>query len=733
MKCKVIVLIITLLLAGVTPAFSQDPTMAMSSKSIWLKNGNSKFLGPNKDDYATMSNVAHGYVFVGDGSALQNGKSYNIQTGGKFLYNSAEDWARFDSSASNKTFSWIIEKQKHKCPPSSQDDFIRHGDVILLRNAYYPKSYLYDNEGGKMFAAAGNYPNKPREWIVDWKLTEVPRTQMAANNEIKSPVTSDNFDVIVISGKNNFTKIWDDKGTGAEKDVSIWRPLVPSGYFSLGDVVLSNHMADDRDKKLYTLAIRPKQGKEHLLAKPIGVTELWNDAGTGAEKDIRINKLNCPPGFNALGVIGNNLPDECRCVADSETAKGSWGSTTQNEPLSAYWTDKGSGASKDVSFWRVSAGMVNGKNQLALSPNTFYSSDRHATVPVDTPYALKLTFSNVKIFDEKDVDEPNAPKFMPNGELPPSFASTTKEYYIPFFLVPSDNSYASQIEQMEKSPEYKVTRTSTYVINTQSTLSSNKATLASQLMKGKSTTKDKNFSAGVTAGLSVMAGGKAGVPLVAEGSVEITASIETSFSYSWGGSEGTYDEKTDSYTIEIGPDCKGVIFQRVDNYVIKNSKEEEVHSYSSNIPIFGQDIWCKGYNTTAVTNPGATVGKENMLILNPGTEMKVGQKYWSENGQFYAIFQPDGNFRVSTKDDGYKWDIVTAGKLGPGKVGPPLFAKKLVLRTDGNLVFFGPNDTYHWSIDKIFSPAANSTLNLSNSGDILMIAPNGAVLWSSRQ
>jgi hypothetical protein len=113
-------------------------------------------------------------------------------------------------------------------------------------------------------------------------------------------------------------------------------------------------------------------------------------------------------------------------------------------------------------------------------------------------------------------------------------------------------------------------------------------------------------------------------------------------------------------------------------------------------------------------------------VLAPGSAMNVKQKYYSENKQYYAIFQPDGNFGVSTKDDGYVWDIVTKGN-----VGTPLSAKILRLQTDGNLVFAGSNGTYIWGMDKIIRPARNSTLNLSNSGELLLLAPDGAVLWRS--
>lgn len=112
------------------------------------------------------------------------------------------------------------------------------------------------------------------------------------------------------------------------------------------------------------------------------------------------------------------------------------------------------------------------------------------------------------------------------------------------------------------------------------------------------------------------------------------------------------------------------------------------------------------------------------VVLAPGSAMTVKQKYWSENKEFYAIFQDDGNFRVSTKTDGYKWDIFTMKKT-------PLGAKKMILDPTGNLVFLDGNDKPIWSIDKLIKPVANSTLNISNSGDLLLLGPDGAVLWNS--
>jgi vacuolar protein sorting-associated protein 13A/C len=35
--------------------------------------------------------------------------------------------------------------------------------------------------------------------------------------------------------------VWDDSGSGAFADGSIWRPVVPAGYVALGDVAVAGH------------------------------------------------------------------------------------------------------------------------------------------------------------------------------------------------------------------------------------------------------------------------------------------------------------------------------------------------------------------------------------------------------------------------------------------------------------------------------------------------------------
>ena len=97
---------------------------------------------------------------------------------------------------------------------------------------------------------------------------------------------------------DEYSFIWSDSGSGADKDVSIWRPLeIESGYFPLGDVATSSH------NKPNIPALSVSAVVSDALAAPTGFTEIWNDRGSGANRDVRVMKMNPPSGYTCLGYV----------------------------------------------------------------------------------------------------------------------------------------------------------------------------------------------------------------------------------------------------------------------------------------------------------------------------------------------------------------------------------------------------------------------------------------------
>ena len=102
--------------------------------------------------------------------------------------------------------------------------------------------------------------------------------------------------------------IWDDGGSGASKDVSIWRPIdFQSGYYPVGDVAVSSH------SKPEVPALTVKALESGTLKKPYDFTRIWTDAGSGAYDDVAVYRMNPYSGYTCIGDIAvghhSDLPD----------------------------------------------------------------------------------------------------------------------------------------------------------------------------------------------------------------------------------------------------------------------------------------------------------------------------------------------------------------------------------------------------------------------------------------
>ncbi len=210
---------------------------------------------------------------------------------------------------------------------------------------------------------------------------------------------------IIYKYVDQFAWRWDDSGSGASCDVSIWKPVdYQAGYYPLGDVAVATHSRPS------SVALTVQAQEDDALAAPSSFTQIWKDSGSWADDDVRILQMNPPSGYTCLGHVAiegySSLPstdeyrymimcilielllsficsqylykcdsrDRCRCVKSEYVTTGSY------EPI---WNDKGSGASKDVGLFSNSEiGSVK-----AVYANTFTSVASH-NQPSGSPYML---------------------------------------------------------------------------------------------------------------------------------------------------------------------------------------------------------------------------------------------------------------------------------------------------------------------------------------------------------
>jgi hypothetical protein len=143
-----------------------------------------------------------------------------------------------------------------------------------------------------------------------------------------------------------FTRLWCSRGAEGDafRPVSLWRPLAPSGYYTLGDVAQTGY-----DPPVSPVAVY--RGDDPALAPPLGYVLVWRDTGSGAHEHVTIWAPQPPPGFAALGCVavsGDSQPgiDAVRCVAMDRT----YSSHVFDD---AVWRDAGRPGGWRCSLWQV--------------------------------------------------------------------------------------------------------------------------------------------------------------------------------------------------------------------------------------------------------------------------------------------------------------------------------------------------------------------------------------------
>ncbi|MGB1700114.1 MAG: Vps62-related protein, partial [Nannocystaceae bacterium] len=135
--------------------------------------------------------------------------------------------------------------------------------------------------------------------------------------------------------------IYTDEGTGSFASVSFWRPTVPEGFRSLGDVP-----ADTYTSPLVTgYAV----AADHpAVVSPVGYEKIWSDEGANGNMMVTLWNPIPPAGYVCPGQLAKadygDPPglDEIACVRH-EYLKLSG--------VDFVWDDTGSGASWDGSVW----------------------------------------------------------------------------------------------------------------------------------------------------------------------------------------------------------------------------------------------------------------------------------------------------------------------------------------------------------------------------------------------
>ena len=139
-------------------------------------------------------------------------------------------------------------------------------------------------------------------------------------------------------------KTWDDKGSGADLDGYFYLPVTEPAYFIIGGYATRLKALGSTD------CVLTVKDSAHLVA-PVDWELIWKDKGSGARQDGSMWRA-IPPDdqYRCLGSIPQSgyekpiLPNY-RCVPASLTEKV--------VTSSLIWTDKGSGAKRPVTMFKL--------------------------------------------------------------------------------------------------------------------------------------------------------------------------------------------------------------------------------------------------------------------------------------------------------------------------------------------------------------------------------------------
>lgn len=227
------------------------------------------------------------------------------------------------------------------------------------------------------FAAAEWIPG----WVAEGKKVNFVSADFYQETKIVDVAIAMNYpDVPAPQGKlslqtvNQYQWIYDDHDTGADEDVSIWRPKTAYGFYPLSYVSHRSHSYPG-------FASQVVMAEDNTaLVNPIGYSWVWDDRSSGGTHDVNVWAGIAPRGYSCLGHVATlgyrvePAADAIKCVHNSYL-------TTANNN-NRIWNDRDSGAYIDAGFWSVQANDTNAHNSAAFIANRMHWNSA-------TPFAVK--------------------------------------------------------------------------------------------------------------------------------------------------------------------------------------------------------------------------------------------------------------------------------------------------------------------------------------------------------
>lgn len=183
---------------------------------------------------------------------------------------------------------------------------------------------------------------------------------------------------IEIKTVSSFELAWWDKKSGGDMDGAFYNPTnIPIGFSSMGSYGQGNYNSPDGS------VLVVKELESGALAYPTGFNLVYNDKGSGADLDGSFWEPIPPKGYVAMGILcvrGYDQPPTTSVVCLRSNL------VVPSKVGSLIWSDKGTGAKMDGSFWNVV--QVGGIQTGLFAGASGHSSDKAAPLYGINPSAV---------------------------------------------------------------------------------------------------------------------------------------------------------------------------------------------------------------------------------------------------------------------------------------------------------------------------------------------------------
>lgn len=163
---------------------------------------------------------------------------------------------------------------------------------------------------------------------------------------------------------------WWDKGSGGSYDGSFWKPQIPLGYYALGSLGQSNYGNPNEQKHVF-VAVKA-DGDPAALAHPVDYQQIWTDRGSGADLDGSFWLPIPPRGYVALGLVAMRGYNK-PLLTEVVCVKKEY--TVRGKAGAFIWNDRSTGSDRDFGAWRIEDYL---DFNFGICPGTFVGVTSHS-------------------------------------------------------------------------------------------------------------------------------------------------------------------------------------------------------------------------------------------------------------------------------------------------------------------------------------------------------------------